>query len=162
MKCWTAAIALLSGAASLPAQTTPNPAPFIAPVQAFARVLNEYRAELPGGIFTDSVVIIDDFAPFAWSGHGAAADWYAGLVGRTPEERAKTGIRAIQAHLTLGSPQQLIVDGDRAYFVLPATFTTVEATVHKTQHARWVIVESRVNGTWLINAHGWGIVDTSP
>jgi len=152
-----------SRAAAATSDTTAiDTAAVLAPTRAFVRALNHYVDSMPAGVFTDDVAILDDFAPYSWTGAHAVADWYAGLLGRTPEERATTGTRAIHGHVTVGAPHYLRVSGDSAYFVLSATYTWMDGTTPVRQRGAWTFAERRVSGHWLIAGQGWAIVSGAP
>ena len=68
--------------------------------------------------FTSRAVIIDDFGPFTWQGHGAAARWLGDVDDYNSLARSKNW------HLTARDLQTLEIDaGQTAYVVVPVNVT---------------------------------------
>ena len=61
--------------------------------------------------------IVDEFPPYGWQGASACADW----ANDFDSYNEKSGITGSIA--TLGKPRHVDVTGDRAYVVVPATYT---------------------------------------
>jgi hypothetical protein len=85
-------------------------------------VLKQWISGEAGTVATcaDDAAIIDDIPPFEWHGPGACSRWQKDNDAYTQKE----GIS--DATGTLGSLQQLIISGDRAYVVLPTTFAVTK------------------------------------
>jgi hypothetical protein len=128
----------------------------LAPVQRMVDAINHAEATPPKGVFTTDATVIDDFAPYRWSGKTNAIDWYKGLLGTDAASRAD--FLALKGVLSVGAPQFSRVTGDTAYFVLPGLFIFNESPTKRTrQTSTWVIAEKLVKGKWLIAAHAWAI-----
>jgi hypothetical protein len=103
----------------------------------------------------DDAIVIDDFPPFEWRGSGACASWSKAFDGFAQQNGITDPIG------TIGKPKQFMIDGDRAYVVLPATFgytmkgkpaklTAIAAfTLHKTAAG------------WKITAWSWATTNIS-
>jgi len=89
--------------------------------------------------------IIDEFPPYGWQGATACADWATDF----DTFNKKNGIT--DAVATLGKPRHLDITGDRAYAVIPATYTykqkgkkvvesgsTLTAALRKIERWGWV------------------------
>lgn len=62
-----------------------------------------------------SVSIIDDFAPYAWYGATACADWWSALAAFDKQNKI-TSVTVVA-----GAPWRAVATGDRAYVVVPVT-----------------------------------------
>jgi hypothetical protein len=154
--------ACLGWLATQPAAAAPAATPdaLLAPVQALVQAIN-HGAETPPAAFTADAVVLDDFAPYRWSGNRTGQDWYRDLLGAGPKGRAD--FLAMQGRLSVGSPQFSRVTGSDAYLVLPATFAfNTDPKTRVLQKAAWVITEHRVDGKWLIAGHAWAITGEGP
>jgi hypothetical protein len=144
------------GAAASAAAPADDTALLMAPVQLLVAAINHGAATPPAGIFTVDSTVLDDFAPYRWSGKATGADWYSDLVGTKPADRV--AFLALQGQLSVGAPSFLRVNGDDAYFVLPGTFSfNADPKTRVRQTAAWIITERREGGAWRIAGHAWAI-----
>jgi ketosteroid isomerase-like protein len=61
--------------------------------------------------------IIDEFPPYAWHGNGACEKWMSDYDTNAKQNGITDGV------VTLGKPSHVDVTGDRAYVVIPSTYT---------------------------------------
>jgi ketosteroid isomerase-like protein len=120
-------------------------------MQPIARWIAAYNAgaSLPEDIFTDDVVITDQFPPFVWSGKDGERRW-AGAIDRF--------IRPGKQHVSVGPAQQFMSahDGTDVSFVLPATLTLASSRGQSTsEHALWLFVLVHSGTQWKIVADTW-------
>jgi ketosteroid isomerase-like protein len=118
------------------------------PVHQFVDGFNKGDAKTVVRACAAQTAIIDDFAPHQWQSCSAWAQaWDA--------EAKKSGIT--DAVVTLGKPVHVDVTGDRAYVVVPATFTFKEnGKPMKEGAATFTLVLQKGTGGWLITAWSWG------
>ena len=64
----------------------------------------------------DDASVIDDFPPFEWRGAGACANWSKAFDGFAQKNEITDPVG------TIGKPKRFVVNRDRAYVVVPATF----------------------------------------
>ncbi|HEX3670150.1 MAG TPA: nuclear transport factor 2 family protein [Candidatus Cybelea sp.] len=102
--------------AALPAAASQESA-VIATVHQFVDGFNRGDTKAELATCDAQASIIDDFPPHEWQGPTACADWAAAYAADAQKEGATDGI------VTLGKPWYLSVSGNRAYVVLPATFS---------------------------------------
>ena len=97
----------------------------------------------------DDAAVIDDFPPFEWHGLGACSRWRKDQ----DTDSRKEGIT--DAAGRIGNPQQLMISGNRAYAVLPATwtFTKKGKRVSESATATFVLIKSAAG--WRITAWTW-------
>ena len=137
-------------AASAQPTRTPSAA-MLAPVQRWIDAYNAAQT-LPDDIFTDDVVITDEFPPYAWSGKVGARAWGARI------EQSFQKRRATHEHVVTGTPQAFMTSqaGDRASFVLPATLTYDVEGKTQTDRALWLfVVVKGSDNSWKIAADTW-------
>jgi ketosteroid isomerase-like protein len=103
----------------------------------------------------DDASVIDDFPPFEWRGAGACANWSKAFDGFAQ----KNGITDPVG--TIGKPKQFVVNGDRAYVVLPATFgyTMKGKPVKLTAIAAFSLHKTAAG--WRITAWSWATTNVS-
>jgi len=65
----------------------------------------------------DDAAVIDDVPPYEWHGPSACSNWQKDY----DAYMLKNGVT--DAAGTIGKPRQLFITGDRAYAVVPTTFT---------------------------------------
>lgn len=95
-------------------------------------------------------LIIDDFPPHSWQAPAACADWASAYTAFSMKNKINDGI------VTLGTPWQLAVAGNRAYVVYPATFTYKRHGKRvKETGSVFTLVLHKTSSGWLISAWSW-------
>lgn len=122
-------------------------------VTAFSDTINKGDIAGFGGLYTEAPTLLDEFAPFAWSGKGAIAAWL-GDFSAWGKANGVTGTR-----LALGAPEALNLAGDRAYVTVPSTitFTTADGKVTPTL-GQFAFLMTRTGSGWKIA--GWAYTRT--
>lgn len=69
------------------------------------------------GACASETSIIDEFPPYEWHGAGACQRWMDDYNSNAKKEGITDGL------VTLGKPSHVDVTGDRAYVVIPSTYT---------------------------------------
>jgi hypothetical protein len=98
----------------------------------------------------DDAAVIDDFPPFEWHGPGACSRW------QKDEEANQKREGITDTSATMGEPQQFMVSGDRAYVVLPTTFSYTQKGKHLKETATSTLVLQKTAAGWRVNAWTWG------
>jgi hypothetical protein len=93
------------------------------------------------------VSILDEFSPHEWHGPSACADWWKA----EQAYNEKSGITDGDA--PLGTTQTVDVNGDRAYFVAPMTYTFKQHGKPVKETATFAVSLRRTSGGWRIT--GW-------
>lgn len=97
----------------------------------------------------DDASVIDDFPPFEWRGAGACANWSKAFDGFAQ----KNGITDPTG--TIGKPKRFMVNADRAYVVVPATFSyTMKGKPVKLTAVATFSLHKTASG-WRITAWSW-------
>ena len=112
------------------------------------RFLDNLDKDLPTALATcDSPVsILDEFPPHEWHGPTACADWWKALNAYND----KNGITDGDA--PLGTPWNVDVTGDRAYFVAPMTYTFKRHGKPVKESAAFAVALKRTPAGWRITA----------
>jgi hypothetical protein len=93
--------------------------------------------------------IVDEFAPYHWTGATANADWYAGLQKSIAKEHAT------DLALKLAAPDQLSVNGDKAYAVFPTIISSKAHGKTMAEHGAFAFALDKVDGAWHIASWAW-------
>lgn len=98
----------------------------------------------------DQNSIIDDIPPHEWHGAGACSKWFNDYDAEAKKNEITDGI------VTLGAPRHVDVTGDRAYAVVPASFTYKEKgkPVKETGSIITVALQKAASG-WHITGWAW-------
>jgi hypothetical protein len=92
------------------------------------------------------VSIIDEFPPHEWHGPTACEDWYKALVAYNENSGITDG------DAPLGTPWNVDVTGDRAYFVAPMTYTYKQRGKAVKESATFAVALKRTQAGWRITA----------
>ena len=146
----------LLGAQTEPPQAKPNSAvpdaAMMSPVMALANYMAHVQGAVPPAVFADDgLIIVEDFAPYLFSGRQAAAQWNAGF------RRHATPLRDLK--FTFGPAHDFERTGDRVFFVLPTTWRGIYKDRRFEEHGAWSFVLKDKAGKWRILAYGWGATD---
>ncbi|MGA2760756.1 MAG: hypothetical protein ABSF08_10605 [Candidatus Cybelea sp.] len=93
--------------------------------------------------------IIDDFAPYKWQGSRACADWASAYAVSSKKNGITDGV------VTLGTPWHVLIDGEHAYAVYPATFTYKQRGKPKKDNATFALTMTNTRSGWLISEWAW-------
>ena len=92
----------------------------------------------------DNPVIIDEFAPYTWSGAGAVQRWLADYM----RDAAARGISG--GRVDHGRPLQSGSDGNSAYVVVPTVYRFVQNGTRMAGRGSMTFVMVRYGATWKI------------
>ncbi|HTT97359.1 MAG TPA: hypothetical protein VMF58_04880 [Rhizomicrobium sp.] len=115
-------------------------------VAAFMATLDDAHLEK---IFADDVVIVENFAPYVFRGPDAVTRWRAGF-----RDHAAT---LADLRVEFGEPQDFSRDGDRAYFVLPTTWTGRTRGKAFEEHGGWAFVLVEDGSAWRVASYAWAV-----
>lgn len=93
--------------------------------------------------------IIDNFSPFKWQGSRACADWASAYTANAKKNGITNGV------VTLGTPWHVLVDGEHAYVVYPATFTYKQRGKQMKDNATFALTMTNTRSGWLISEWAW-------
>lgn len=136
-------------AAARPAIASDN-AVVMATVHQFIDGFNKGDTKSAVAACASPVSIIDEFPPHAWHGATACADW----AHDSDANDKSAGIT--DGFVTLGKPWQVQVNGDRAYVVVPATYTYKQRGKAETESGSiFTLALKKVAAGWRITAWAW-------
>jgi len=104
----------------------------------------------------DDMLIIDDVAPFTWTGPKAFDIWLKAL-GESNKAEGKT-----DGHLRDGKPVHVEVSADRAYVVVPAVYTFKQKDVAMRETAQMALTLQKGKTGWLITSLAWAGTKAKP
>jgi len=96
-----------------------------------------------------SPIIVDNVAPFRWSGPNAFDSWVADLA------KAEAAEGKTDGSVLFGDPVDEVVDGDRAYVVTPSSYTFKQngQTLRETGMVAFVLVKQ--GAEWKVESWSW-------
>jgi hypothetical protein len=142
---------LLGAAAIVHADEQPSAA-MMEPV----RELVDFMSALPRGkhasmFSSEGVFIVENFAPFLFSGPHAVLAWEAGFRAHSAEgQLSGLAARFDKAH-------DFTKSGNRVYFSLPTTWSGRTHGRSFEEHGAWAFVLERDRAAWRIVGYGWGV-----
>jgi hypothetical protein len=146
-------IALIAAAAlRASAATTTPPSAIMQPVRNALASLNTSSAKPLAGIYTTNATIVDEFAPYSWSGANAGSMWFNDF-GKFAKSVGLTNAKG-----TLLKPTAFNMSGDRAYLVIPLDFGGMMKGKAIKEHGTWTFTLQRTGSTWRIVTQSWGTV----
>jgi len=120
----------------------------MAPVQQFVEGFNHHDPDRSMAACADQVSIIDDFAPYHWS--GGCSDWIHAYHAWAKQ----AGVT--DATVTLGKVRYIEVESDHAYVVVPTDFSyKANGKPMGETGATWTLVLHKGASGWRITAWTW-------
>ena len=126
----------------------------LAAAERVARFIASGGTASLAGVFVDEgVTIIENFAPYRFTGPDAVAAWSAGM-------RAHLARVTSLSH-SFGPAQDFSCEGDDAFFSLPTTWRGVAGGVAFSEDGGWAFVLKRQGGAWRVAGYGWSVTAVS-
>ncbi len=120
------------------------------PVHQFIDGFNKGDAKSALAACADEAFIIDEFPPYQWHGAGACSAW----ANDYQTEVKKTGVT--DGNVTLGKPRHVDISADRAYVVVPTTYTFKQnGKPVKESNAMMTFALQKDSSGWRITAWTW-------
>jgi ketosteroid isomerase-like protein len=127
--------------------TTEEP---MAAVRQYVDAFNRGDIKTMASTFAVPGMILDGMAPHVWHGPTAAQDWYRDVLVEGEQHGASGYVD------TLAEPQHVIVPGDNAYVVVPASMTYRVHDKQVTQTgATFTVALRKLSDGWRIAAWAW-------
>ena len=122
----------------------------VAAVHRYLDNLDKDTLETALAMCDSNVSILDEFPPHEWHGPTACADWWKAFN----DYNEKSGITPGAA--PLGTPWNVDITGDRAYFVAPATYEYKQrGKPVKESSAVFTVALRRTAAGWRITGWTW-------
>ncbi len=139
---------------------TADPA-VLKPIDAIIAGANAGNVSSIVAAYTSDAVIIDEFAPYRWSGPNAAATWFAdfgAFLKKLKVTEPKIGRSApswVHPNKSFPGPK------GSAYVVVPATFTYKAGGKAQKETGSWTFVLVQTANGWKVQASAWAkLTDT--
>jgi hypothetical protein len=145
---WAAALA--AALLAVPPAKASEKTNVIATVEQYMGSINKGDKDAMIAVCAAQASIIDDFPPHAWQGATACADWW----NDNEAFGKKNGIT--DENIALREPRHTEITGDRAYVVVPTTYTYKQHGKPVTETgAVWTIALQKVPAGWRITGWAW-------
>ena len=115
-------------------------------VHRFVDNLDKNTLETALAMCDSPVSILDEFPPHEWHGATACADWWKALNAYNDQNGITDG------DAKLGTPWNVDVSGDHAYFVAPMTYTFNQHGKPVKESAAFAVALKRTQAGWRITA----------
>jgi ketosteroid isomerase-like protein len=122
----------------------------MATVHQFVNGFNKGDTKTELTACADQASIIDEFPPYVWQGTAACSRW----ANDYEADAKKNG--TTEAAVALDNPRHVEVTGDRAYVVVPATFTFKQkGKPMKETGSTLTVALQKTSAGWRITAWAW-------
>jgi ketosteroid isomerase-like protein len=133
--------------AAAPAAYAPEIAPIMRPVNAVLSAMNGHDAQALSASYATDVVIVDEQAPYHWSGRTAGNDWLSAI---------STWGKMRDAHFTAFADPMLILTGPgTAYGVVRGTVRGFGQRRSLRENGAMTFSLREKNASWKITNQSW-------
>lgn len=131
----------------------PDPA-MMAPIERVAAFIASGGVGSAAEAFAGSdVTILENFAPYLFTGAGAVATWTLGMRAHL------SGVTGLQHQF--GQPHNFSRAGDLAFLSLPTQWSGVVDGRVFTERGGWCFVLTKQAHEWRIRNYGWAVTELS-
>lgn len=127
-----------------------------AAIHGFSDAFNKGDVAAARAFNVTAPTIVDEAPPHLWSGPGAFDRWVADL-GKAEAAQGVSG-----GQVSLGEPTREVISGDRAYVVVPATYSFKQKGAAMREVAQITFVMARQGSAWKIASWTWTGPEASP
>ena len=139
-------IAVLAFSSSAVAAIPPEIRPYMEPVNTVTAAMTQHTSKTLAGAYTSDAVIIDDQAPFRWSGSNAAGDWLSSLT---------TYGKLHYARFIAGHPVEITRGANNAYVVILGRLSGLGPRTGLRVNVLLTFTLRRADGAWKITSQSW-------
>jgi ketosteroid isomerase-like protein len=132
-----------------PATAKSLPAAVMAPINAMLAATNADKGTELAAYYTPDAVVVDEFAPYVWTGPTAASQWWAGV----DKQIAQMGTHTI--HAAAQPIKHFDVTGDSAYVVVPLYISYAVKSKPGHETGLFTLTLRRSGGAWKIATQTW-------
>ena len=118
-------------------------------IRQFGDAFNKGDVKAAKALHVAKPVIIDEVGPHLWTGPKAFDGWLAD-VAKSDAAEGKT-----EGQVALNAPTREVVSGDRAYVIVPSTYTFKQKGKTLRETAQMTFVLTKVSSDWKIAAWTW-------
>jgi hypothetical protein len=131
------------------AAEAPGTSALLQPIDRLIRGSDAGYAREISVAYVSAPTIVDEFAPFHWSGEGAAIRWAHGFTS------VATASQLSHIHVVRHAPSYVTVMGRHAWLVVPTDYEYDAAGKPQRESAAWTFVLYYAAGGWRIEASTW-------
>jgi hypothetical protein len=129
-------------------------AAMMAPVERLAEFIASGGAGSPWEAFaTKDVTIIENFAPYLFTGAAAAETWALGMRAHL------SGVTALRHRF--GQPHDFSRSGDQVFLSVPTEWSGFVDGRAFTERGGWCFVLTKQGHEWRIRNYGWAVTEIS-
>lgn len=122
----------------------------LAPIHQFVNGFNKGDVKTALAACAEQTSIIDEIPPHEWHGAGACSNWATDFEADAKKNGITDGI------VTLAKPRHVDVNGDRAYVVVPTSYTFKQKGKPKKEAGSTLTVALQKAATgWRITGWAW-------
>jgi ketosteroid isomerase-like protein len=118
-------------------------------IRQFGDAFNKGDVKAAKALHVAKPVIIDEVGPHLWTGPKAFAGWLADLAKSDAVEGKTDG------QVALSAPTREVVSGDRAYVIVPSTYSFKQKGRTLRETAQMTFVLTKFSSDWKIAAWTW-------
>lgn len=146
-------VATLAAGGLVGATNAQPPSAVMAPVRAMLAITEGKSALDIDSLFTADPVVIDEGAPFLFTGAHAASRWWSGV------RRTLTRMHVGSLTVTPGAPVEFVQRAGSAYLILPVTLRGAgPKPLHESGMLTFTL--QQVGSHWKISSQVWTTVET--
>lgn len=150
---WTLLLCLLLCAVAVPAAAQD----VAAPIHQFLDGFNSGDTKSANAaLVTGDMLIVDEVAPFSWSGPNASQQWAADL------DKHESSLGITDGKVKYSAPTRSVVEGDTAYVIVPTAYLFNQHGKPMSEEAQMTFVLHKQNGAWKIAGWVWTGVEGHP
>jgi hypothetical protein len=152
MRVWPSILCVCVVLAALPGRAAADDASALGLLQPIDLLVASANSGLPSGVvaaYVPSPTIVDEFAPFRWSGEKASARWLSDFVSAT-RSQGMTRLN-LQRH----APSYMRVNGTRAWVIVPMDLTFYMKRKRLKEEGAWTFVLAWAGNAWHIDSSSW-------
>jgi hypothetical protein len=120
-----------------------------ATIRRFGEAFNKGDINAAKALHISAPTIIDEVAPYAWSGPKAFDSWLSDL-GKSEASEGKTN-----GQVAIGAPTREVVSNGRAYVIAPSSYTFKQKGVTLREVAQMTFILTKETSGWKIASWTW-------
>ncbi|HKU66205.1 MAG TPA: nuclear transport factor 2 family protein [Candidatus Baltobacteraceae bacterium] len=125
----------------------------MAPIDQVLAAMSSGDSKRLAGVYSSDAVIVDDQAPFQWTGSNAGEDWFATTAGRWGKLWYGKFVPTLRSPLQPAANMQF--GPASAYVTVPGKLTSRLAGKRIDQRGVLTFTLRRVSGAWKITSQIW-------
>jgi hypothetical protein len=125
-------------------------AAMMVPVEKIARFIATGDEACLSAFAGSGVVILENFAPFLFTGPDAVAHWAKEMRGHA---KSLAGL-----HHTFGPAQDFRVENEHVYFSLPTHWSGHSKGRLFHEDGGWAFLLVKQRGEWRVQSYGWAVI----